>query len=147
MRDAVPAPWPPVLQHHRNGPFANLFTGIDVGKGSRPFYSGGAEGRGANTGRATTFWNVRASAPPHPLQLPPCGRDYGALVNFVGSFRGGKVRWQCRDWAASVSAALSRATPQHPERSGSDQQKKHFSSFPYFRWGCKWDGVQGSCSG
>ncbi|KAL4420947.1 hypothetical protein ABPG77_004576 [Micractinium sp. CCAP 211/92] len=87
------------LDHHRNGPFANLFTGIDVGKGSRPFYSGGAEGRGANTGRATTFWNVRASAPAHPLQLPPCGRDYGAFVNFIGSFYGGKcpgLRWFVR---------------------------------------------------
>lgn len=83
---------PHAAQHHRNGPFANLFTDIDVGRGTRPFYSGGAEGRGANTGRATTFWNVRSSAPARPLQLPPCGRDYGAMVNFVGSFKGGKVR-------------------------------------------------------
>lgn len=39
---------------------------------------------------------MRASTPAHPLQLPPCGRDYGAFVNFIGSFYGGKVRggWQ-----------------------------------------------------
>ncbi|KAL4434216.1 hypothetical protein ABPG75_000657 [Micractinium tetrahymenae] len=100
------------LDHHRNGPFANLFTDIDVGKGSRPFYSGGAEGRGANTGRATTFWNVRSSRPAHALQLPPCGRDYGAMVNFLGSFYGGKcpgLRWFVRPLGPRAPRNLYRA--------------------------------------
>jgi hypothetical protein len=36
--------------HHRSGPFANLFTDINMGYGLRPFASGGAKDRAAYTG-------------------------------------------------------------------------------------------------
>ncbi|KAL4856222.1 putative cinnamyl alcohol dehydrogenase 2 [Chlorella vulgaris] len=58
--------------HHRSGPFANLFTDINMGYGLRPFASGGAKDRAAYTGIGSTFWNLRAQtrAPP-PMTWPP----------------------------------------------------------------------------
>ncbi|EFN56045.1 hypothetical protein CHLNCDRAFT_145493 [Chlorella variabilis] len=60
------------LDHHRAGPYANLFTDVDVGYGLRPFASGGRKDRAAHSALGTTFWNLRAiaNAPP-PLQWPP----------------------------------------------------------------------------
>ena len=46
------------LDHHRGTPFANVFTEIDAGAGTRPYLSGGSGCRGPHTGAFTTFWNV-----------------------------------------------------------------------------------------
>ncbi|EFN59697.1 hypothetical protein CHLNCDRAFT_133242 [Chlorella variabilis] len=40
------------LDHHRQAPFANLFTDYDMGFGTRPFGSAGASPRGAHSGGA-----------------------------------------------------------------------------------------------
>ncbi len=47
------------MDHHRAGPYENLFTDIDAGYGSRLFHSGGAVGRGRHTAAGATFWNIR----------------------------------------------------------------------------------------
>lgn len=71
----------------------NLWTNLDVGKGTRPFYSGGNESRGAHAARLNTWWNICSSLASAPTpKLPTCG--FGVLLNFVGAFQappGGKA--------------------------------------------------------
>ncbi len=47
------------MDHHRWGPYENLFTDIDAGKGTRLFASGGGGNRGNHTAAGATFWNIR----------------------------------------------------------------------------------------
>jgi hypothetical protein len=67
------------MDHHREANYSNLFTDLDCGKGSRPFYSGGSRGRGTHSGAYNTYWNIRAQ---EPMSLPPAG--FGPLLNFIG---------------------------------------------------------------
>lgn len=46
------------LDHHRGAAFGNLFTNLHLGKGSRPFASSGAHGRGPHAGAHNTYWNI-----------------------------------------------------------------------------------------
>lgn len=73
------------LDHHRTAPFANLFTNLNMGHGTRPFASGGRGDRGAHAGRGNTYWFLR-SASGRPLYLPGC--DFGPILNFVGPYNG-----------------------------------------------------------
>jgi len=68
------------FDHHRRGPYENLFTNIDVGKGSRMWSSGGGESLGKHCAARGTFWNLRAGKhlkPPAPYFSP-------RLINIVG---------------------------------------------------------------
>jgi hypothetical protein len=47
------------LDHHRIGPYENLFTNIDAGDGRRLWNSGGSRNRGPHSGVRTTVWNIR----------------------------------------------------------------------------------------
>lgn len=47
------------FDHHRNAPYENLFTDLDVGDPQRLFKSGGAGDRGPNTGARETIWGLR----------------------------------------------------------------------------------------
>ena len=49
------------LDHHRNGPFENLFTNLDVGDVSRLWNSSGRGDRGPHSAARTTVWNIRFS--------------------------------------------------------------------------------------
>ncbi|PSC76612.1 3-hydroxyisobutyrate dehydrogenase family isoform B [Micractinium conductrix] len=94
------------LDHHRGGPFGNLFTDIDLGCGWRPFASSGLLENGDNSGRDEVFYNLRTTrarcpvtpkfpAPPTRVgwsTLPSC--DFGPLISFVGNFSG---RERCPD--------------------------------------------------
>lgn len=67
------------------GPHHNLWTNLDVGKGTRPFASSGNASRGAHAARLNTWWNIYSSLASAPaLKLPECG--YGVLENFFGAF-------------------------------------------------------------
>ncbi len=47
------------MDHHRRGPYANLWSNIDLGIGARPFASSGdASINGNHTSSFSTFWNV-----------------------------------------------------------------------------------------
>ncbi len=50
------------FDHHRIGPFANLFTEINVGNGNRLMGSSGALYRGPHTGIYTTLWNIQKTS-------------------------------------------------------------------------------------
>ncbi len=56
------------LDHHRNAPYENLFTDLDVGDASRLWKSGGDASRGPHAGVRETLWNVhgRGRLPPLP---------------------------------------------------------------------------------
>lgn len=67
------------LDHHRRAPFANLFTNLDAGKGTRLWHSGGGGGLGKHGGAWQTFWNIRAD---QPILSPP--EDFAPdLINLV----------------------------------------------------------------
>lgn len=66
--------------HHRNAPYENLFTDLDVGDPRRLYESSGREDRGPHSGARTTFWGLRGSGAFPPL--PPSG-DW-PLLNVVG---------------------------------------------------------------
>ena len=51
------------LDHHKRGPFSNLFTDLDLGHGSRFLKSGGGANLGRNSGAWSTFWNIRSENP------------------------------------------------------------------------------------
>lgn len=68
------------FDHHRNVPYENLYTNIDVGEGTEIWRSGGGEALGAHCAARGTFWNIRAA---NPFPLPDA--DWGPWsMNFVG---------------------------------------------------------------
>lgn len=66
--------------HHRNAPYENLFTDIDVGDPRRLFESSGRKDRGPHSGARTTFWGIRGHGQ-FPGIPPAC--DW-PLINVVG---------------------------------------------------------------
>lgn len=66
--------------HHRNGPYENLFTDCDAGEIRRLFESSGREDRGPHSGARTTFWNIRGTGKPPAMPRP----DHWPLINLVG---------------------------------------------------------------
>lgn len=46
------------LDHHRNAAYANLFSNIDMGEGTRAFFSGGSAGKGHHAGARNTYWRL-----------------------------------------------------------------------------------------
>jgi hypothetical protein len=69
------------LDHHKAGPYENLFTDLDTGLGGPEIWaSGGPPGVGRHTAAGGTFWNIRGRKEPG---LPPEGWGPPGLV-FVG---------------------------------------------------------------
>lgn len=66
------------FDHHRNGPFENLFTQIHVGDPKRVWESSGRGDRGPHAGARETFWNVTADD-----WFPAAPRDWPQL-NLIG---------------------------------------------------------------
>ncbi len=50
------------LDQHRNAPWANLYTNLDVGNASRWWSSSGAKTRGPHTARELTVWGIRKTS-------------------------------------------------------------------------------------
>jgi len=68
------------FDHHKDSPYANLFTDIDCGRGTRVWRCGGGTSLGRQSAAWETFWSIRAERPVEP---PPVG--WGAPgMNFVG---------------------------------------------------------------
>ncbi len=68
------------LDHHKHGPYGNLFTALDAGQGTRLWASGGGRALGRNAAAYNTYWNIRADKP-FPL---PRRAFAPALINLVG---------------------------------------------------------------
>ncbi|KAI3429764.1 hypothetical protein D9Q98_010077 [Chlorella vulgaris] len=88
------------LDHHRAGPMANLFSDLNLGKGSRPWTSSGRDDRGAHSGRGTVFWNLRTDRPGQAIPLPTC--DFGPLLTFAFKRHRGSTcpasQWKVTTW-------------------------------------------------
>jgi pectate lyase-like protein len=68
------------FDHHRRAPYENLYTNLDVGRGSRMWACGGGRSLGKHCGARGTFWNIRAKK---PQKYPDPG--FGpASMNLVG---------------------------------------------------------------
>lgn len=68
------------LDHHRRTPYANLFTNLDAGDGTRLWRCGGGDALGKHSAAWSTFWNIRAK---RPQNWPPA--NFGPdLMNLVG---------------------------------------------------------------
>lgn len=66
--------------HHRNGPYENLFTDFDAGDPRRLFQSSGREDRGPHSGARTTFWGIHGQGT-FPA-MPPAA--HWPLINLIG---------------------------------------------------------------
>lgn len=104
------------MDHHRWGPYQNLFTNLDMGRGTRYFKSGGGGERGRHAGRGGTFWNLRAEA---PAKMP--NAEFGpAGLFFVGvqglSAESAPDGWYVED--ADMSAVPNLHEAQRAQRLG-----------------------------
>jgi hypothetical protein len=69
------------LDHHKGGPYENLFTNLDTGSsGAEAWNSGGPPGVGRHSAAGDTFWNIRGKK---DTGLPPAGWGPPGLV-FIG---------------------------------------------------------------
>lgn len=69
------------LDHHKAGPYENLFTNLDTGdSGPDAWKSGGPPGVGQHSAAGATFWNIRGKK---ELGLPPADWGPSGLV-FIG---------------------------------------------------------------
>ncbi len=68
------------FDHHRAVPHENLFTDIHVGRGRRPWASGGGADLGRHSAGRNVFWNIRSDR-----DLKPPAKTWGpATLIFVG---------------------------------------------------------------
>ena len=68
------------LDHHRKGPYANLFTHLDAGEGNRFWKCGGGADLGKHCGTRGTFWCVHSK---NPISYPH--ENFGPeTMNLVG---------------------------------------------------------------
>jgi len=61
------------FDHHRNGPYENLFTDLEAGDAHRLWDSSGRGDRGPHAGARETFWNIRyqrGKPPAVPAEFP-----------------------------------------------------------------------------
>jgi hypothetical protein len=75
------------LDHHKDTPYQNLFTALDLGRGTRPWMSGGGGGYGRHAAGGNVYWGFRAD---RDLALPRAGWGPDTLV-FVGLRLGGEA--------------------------------------------------------
>lgn len=68
------------FDNHKRAPYETLFTALDLGKGTRPWSSGGGKALGKHAGARITFWSLRAAK---SLAKPP--KNYAPWsMNLVG---------------------------------------------------------------
>ncbi|HYX34137.1 MAG TPA: glycosyl hydrolase family 28-related protein [Oligoflexus sp.] len=85
------------MDHHGRASYGTLWTDIDVGLGTRPFFSGGSSVRMPHSGAFTTFWNLRAQKPVLPVPA-----NFGPALNFVAMidpFPAQPKDWSIEKWA------------------------------------------------
>ena len=92
------------FDHHKKGPYDNLFTNIHAGKGGRLWKSGGGRGLGRHCAASGTFWNIRAEkSQKHPGGFGPWSMNLVALTTDKES----RIEWAGRWFEAIEPAMLS----------------------------------------
>lgn len=91
------------LDHHRNAPYENLFSNINVGNPGRLWHSTGRPDRGPHSGVRETFWNIhwKSGNPPKVANWP--------LINYVGKTSSKGRQEQTGSWIEALGGPV---TPQ-----------------------------------
>lgn len=89
------------VDHHKKGPFANLFTNIDAGDGTSFWRCGGGKNLGKNSAGGTTFWCIKSDR-----QISPPPGTYGPVsMNLVGmNMKHGSVKEANGKWIEAIAA-------------------------------------------
>lgn len=67
------------MDHHRRGPYENLFSNLDLGEGTRAFLSGGSLNVGKHAAAGNTYWNLKSKvAVTMPVDFSP------ERINLIG---------------------------------------------------------------
>ena len=81
------------LDTHRSAPYGILFSDIYLGKGTRPFGTGGYLSRGMPVAKFAPYYNLRNSKQ-KPIPMPDATMagscSWGRLVNFIGHWTGSR---------------------------------------------------------
>jgi len=68
------------LDHHKKAPYENLFSNLDLGKGTLAWFCGGGDLLGKHCGARGTFWGLKARR-----EIAPPGAAFGPdSMNLVG---------------------------------------------------------------
>jgi hypothetical protein len=84
------------FDHHRNAPYENLFSNIDVGNPERIWNSSGRKTRGPNSGVRTTFWNLQFKGTSLP-KIP----DWPQL-NYIGLSNEPDSKTEAGKWVENI---------------------------------------------
>ncbi len=76
------------LDHHCSLPYGNIFSNVDVGKGTSPFLSSGVySSLGPHTGNSAIFWNIMSLTPfnlPDNIEYIKKYKIFGYYCVFIG---------------------------------------------------------------
>lgn len=82
------------FDHHKRAPYDNVFTDLDLGKGSRMWKCGGGADLGRHCGAYGTFWNIRAKTPQvHPGGFGPPSINLVAVETREATRTAPQGRW------------------------------------------------------
>ena len=83
------------LDHHKIGPFENLFCNIDVGKGGEIWLSGGGGSLGKHCGARGTFWCIKSqdNIDWPPLRFGPDSMNIVGVKTSTKSTKDPKGKW------------------------------------------------------
>ncbi len=81
------------LDHHRNAPYENLFTHLDVGDPSRLWESSGMAERGPHTGVRETFWNIRHNGSKLPVLPSFMQANFIGIAGYQASASNKRAQW------------------------------------------------------
>ncbi|MFC2127098.1 T9SS type A sorting domain-containing protein [Bacteroidota bacterium] len=79
------------FDNHRNAPYANLWTNIDIGRPERMWFNSGSNQigvpgreRGPNSGFRTTYWGITYKNVVPDIEIEPASTDGFSYLNYVG---------------------------------------------------------------
>lgn len=105
------------FDNHRNAPYANLWTNIDIGRPERLWFNSGSNQvgvsgreRGPNAGFRNTYWNITYKNVVPDIKIEPASTDGFAFFNYIGV-----------EGARKQSTPVDKVNSQLVEVSGADE--------------------------
>ena len=112
------------IDHHRRGPYENLFTDIDAGQGNRLWEAGGDLTDGPPGGARETYWSVRSM---RPQDFPP----WAVQMNVIGmsSYRAAALA-ETGNWWEAIAPNSLEPKDLYSAQIAAAQKKTHASPRP-----------------